>query len=268
MNPRNISKAASLRPALPVQGVEPIAIADLRTKQASASQAIGPQTPANQEHAPVKPSESISSTVSFSAPSASTVVAHIQATVGEQASAAASPLNLLTPVASTASSDSAIRSLPEVSTAPTPPPQNSPQTAAAGPIEMARLLAGAAQSEMHIGLHTQAFGSVEVHTTVRDSQVGLTVGSERGDLRSLLATEISGLQTTFRQQELHFDQIRYLPSSTGSGTGFSGGGNSQPHWQNRGHSPPTAIFSFDTSQEISPALDLGSRVRARLSVHA
>jgi hypothetical protein len=121
---------------------------------------------------------------------------------------------------------------------------------------------------MHIGLHTQAFGSVEVHTVVRDSQVGLTVGSERGDLRALLATEVSGLQTAFRQQDLRFDSIRFLETSTGTTAGFSGGADSQARSPSQQHSFTAGLFSTHSKQEDPVELDIGAELRARLNVHA
>ena len=146
----------------------------------------------------------------------------------------------------------------------------SPPSAAptAGPVETARLVAGVAQSEMHIGLRTQAFGSVEVHTVVRDSQVGLSVGSERGDLRSFLATEVSGLQTTFRQQDLRFESIRFLETSAGTTAGFSGGADSQPRSSSQPQASPSGLFSIHGPHEEAPELVINAGLRTRLNVHA
>jgi hypothetical protein len=136
-----------------------------------------------------------------------------------------------------------------------------------GTVEVARLVAGVAQSEMHIGLRTQAFGSVEIHTVVRDSQVGLAVGSERGDLRTLLAVEVSGLQTAFRQQNLRFDNIHFLETGTGTTAGFSGGADSQGRSSGQ-HSFTAELFSTRSTQEDPVELDISTGLRARLNVHA
>jgi len=37
----------------------------------------------------------------------------------------------------------------------------------------------AATAQMHVGLRTDAFGSVEIHTVVQQSQIGITVHSDR-----------------------------------------------------------------------------------------
>jgi hypothetical protein len=86
---------------------------------------------------------------------------------------------------------------------------------------------GLAGSEMHIGMRTQAFGNVDVHTVIRDAQVGLTVGSEKGNLRSLMGPELPGLQNTLRQQELRFEGLGFSQNGAGSNAGASGGANQQ-----------------------------------------
>ena len=145
------------------------------------------------------------------------------------------------------------------------PSTSSPQS---GPVEAARLVTSVAQSEMHIGLRTQAFGSVEVHTVVRDSQVGLSVGSEKGDLRTYLTNEVPGLQTSLRQQDLRFDNIRFFESSGGATAGFSGGANSQSQSSSQQQPSASGFFSIHgppddaIDPEVSPALE------SRLNVHA
>jgi len=150
------------------------------------------------------------------------------------------------------------------------PPEASSSTGSsqAGPVEAARLVASVAQSEMHIGLRTQAFGSVEVHTVVRDSQVGLSVGSEKGDLRSYLANEVSGLQSAFRQQDLRFDNIRFLDSSAGTSGAFSGGANSQSHSSSQQQPSAAAFFPIHGPPEDATGPEVSPASQSRLNVHA
>jgi len=91
---------------------------------------------------------------------------------------------------------------------------------------MAQMVSRAAQSEMRIGLTTSAFGNVEVRTQVRANDVGLAIGSERGDLRSLLANELPGLANRLQQQSLRLSQVNFHETSAFSG-GSSSGGNPQ-----------------------------------------
>jgi hypothetical protein len=228
--------------------------------------------PANQEHAASNPPDSSPNPPDASVPAAPPSVALSamagRPSAGEQPGSALATANVLAQVSPVANQDSGSRIVGVPAAERPSPTANLPTPLpTAGVVETARLVAGASQSEMHIGLRTQAFGSVEVHTVVRDSQVGLTVGSERGDLRALLATEFSGLQTAFRQQDLRFDNIRFLETSASTTAGFSGGADSQARSSSHQHSSPRASFSSDSARE-DPELAIGAGLPARLNVHA
>ena len=229
------------------------------------------QAPPNQEGARSKPADSGSDPAGANAqplsPSAAPITGQPSGT--DQPGSPAATANVLAQVSPAGNQDSGSRSTP--SAAPEPQPATTiPPTAlpAVGPVETARLVGDIAQSEMHIGLRTQAFGSVEVHTVVRDSQLGLTLGSERGDLRTLLAPEVSGLQTTFRQQDLRFDNIHFLETNSGTTSGFSGGTDSQPRSPNQQHSSPAGVFSIHGPPEHAAEVDVSVGSRTRLNVHA
>jgi hypothetical protein len=108
-----------------------------------------------------------------------------------------------------------------------PPAAEAPPAAVTGPVQMAQIVSKAAQSEMRIGLSTAAFGSVEVRTVVRASDVGVLIGSERGDLRSLLANELPGIAQSLQQQNLRLNQVNFHQSFAFSNN-QSSGGDSQP----------------------------------------
>jgi flagellar hook-length control protein FliK len=91
---------------------------------------------------------------------------------------------------------------------------------------MAQMLNRVGQSEMRIGMNTSAFGSIEVRTTVHASEVGLTIGSEKGDLRSLLNNEMPGIANTLQQQNLRLNSVSYV-QGFGSANQGAGGGNPQ-----------------------------------------
>ncbi|MGA9042965.1 MAG: hypothetical protein WB421_20720 [Terriglobales bacterium] len=138
---------------------------------------------------------------------------------------------------------------------------------AASPVQLARIIETMGQSEMHIGMRTQAFGSIEVHTVVRDMQVGLAVGSEKGDLRTFLASEMPGLQATMGQQDLRFDHIRFLEPG-GTNTTFSGGGNSQSRSSGQGHPFAPGHPVFVAEQANSTPITVTLEGRTGLNVHA
>jgi len=107
---------------------------------------------------------------------------------------------------------------PDASHAPVPP----------GPVQMAQMVSRAAQSEMRIGMNTSEFGSVEVRTFVHANDVGVQIGSERGDLRSLLSTEIPGIANTLQQQNLRLTQVNFHQQGFSFTGNSPGGGNPQP----------------------------------------
>jgi hypothetical protein len=84
-----------------------------------------------------------------------------------------------------------------------------------------RMVQGVTGEEMHLGLRSAAFGRIEVHTVVHDAQVGVQVGSERGDLGRWLAPEIPALGASLKEHDLRLDQIRVLDTPAGAGGGFN-----------------------------------------------
>lgn len=139
----------------------------------------------------------------------------------------ASPL----PVAQAAAADSSAK--PDVPPAPNGSlpsaaaavPQSQP-TALPGPVQMAQMVNRIGQSEMRIGMNTTAFGSVEVRTVVHASDVGLIIGSEKGDLRGLLTNEMPALTNSLQQQNLRLNSVSFT-QGFGSAGDMSGGGNFQ-----------------------------------------
>ncbi|MFZ1158539.1 MAG: flagellar hook-length control protein FliK [Candidatus Sulfotelmatobacter sp.] len=116
----------------------------------------------------------------------------------------------------------------------------SPLPPAVGPVQMAQMVSRAAQSEMRIGLTTSAFGNVEVRTQIRANDVGLAIGSERGDLRSLLANELPGVANRLQEQSLRLSQVNFHETSAFSG-GSSSGGNPGGDSQRRFFTQPAPV---------------------------
>jgi len=115
-------------------------------------------------------------------------------------------------------------------------------------------------------LRTQAFGSVEVRTALRETQLGLTVSSEKGDLRSFLQADGPTLPTVLQQHDLRFGSIRFLQTETGHNSGASSNPDSQRHSFTPGGTSPTPLpLANATEEEESGEISLQS---TRLSVHA
>ena len=123
---------------------------------------------------------------------------------------------------------------------------------APGPVQMAQMVTKAAQSEMRIGMNTSAFGSVEVHTTVHANEVGVVIGSEKGDLHALLANEIPGIANSLQQQNLRLSQVNFQQGAAFSGNMFSGGG-SQPRYSSSTQTLPLPPAGREQrEEELSP----------------
>jgi flagellar hook-length control protein FliK len=92
---------------------------------------------------------------------------------------------------------------------------------------MAQLVNRAGESEMRIGMTTSAFGSVEVRTTVHAGDVGLSIGSEKGDLRSFLTNEMPAVANSLQQQNLRLNNVSFMQGFSSSNNGGGGAGNPQ-----------------------------------------
>jgi hypothetical protein len=177
----------------------------------------------------------------------------------------------IAPQPAASSSPGASASSANPSSTPAPQDPTAQQSAASGSVQLARIADNVGQSEMHIGMRMPAFGSVEVHTSVHQSEVGITVGSEHGDLKTFLNAEIPALRDSLNQQNLQFSHLNFKGAGDSAGSSFGGDarGNSQgfiykPNLTRAGfHSEVAAIAdSGGLEGEIRPASQTG------LSIHA
>ena len=151
-----------------------------------------------------------------------------------------------------------------------PATADTPPSAGASPLQWAQMANKAGQAEMRIGLNTAEFGSVEVRTTVHASDVGVLIGSEKGDLRSLLTPELSGLASTLQQKDLRLAQVSFHQQGFDfAGNSSFSGGNSQP----RSFSPrlqPAAASSEESSapEPVYASEPAASRSGSGLSILA
>ncbi len=144
--------------------------------------------------------------------------------------------------------------------APAPPP--TPPAAIPGPVQVAQMVNRVGQSEMRIGMNTSAFGTVDVRTVVHASDVGLVIGSEKGDLRGLMSNEMPGITNSLQQQNLRLNSVSFMQgfASSGNGNG-SGGGDSQQRFfvPQRGYSDSQLAEPVVDSVESTSVSEYGSR---------
>jgi hypothetical protein len=132
-----------------------------------------------------------------------------------------------------------------------------------GPVQMAQMVDKAAQSEMRIGLNTSAFGNVEVRTVVHANEVGVMIGSEKGDLRSLLSNELPGIANSLQQQNLRLNQVNFHQQGFAFSNQTSSGSDSQRRFFASKPANTTAPPAEMTSAESSEPADRSSAAGAR-----
>lgn len=126
-------------------------------------------------------------------------------------------------------------------------PQSDPsnlKTATSFQVNAARIFQSGGLLEMRLGLRTEAFGAIQMHTTIAEKQVELALGSERGDLRASLASEFSGLQSSLQQHDLRIDELRPLANSSFQQQSdfSSSSGNQQQRHSHRHNSPGASPY--------------------------
>jgi hypothetical protein len=117
---------------------------------------------------------------------------------------------------------------------------------ATGPVQMAQMVDRVGQAEMRVGMSTSAFGNVEVRTVVHANDVGLTIGSEKGDLRGLMSNEMPAISSSLQQQNLRLNNVSFMQ---GFASGNHGGGESDGQ-QQRSFVPSAAATNFSSPQAM------------------
>lgn len=134
------------------------------------------------------------------------------------------------------------------------------------PVQVARIFHGLDQSQMHVGLRTESFGAVEVRTSISDKQVEIALGSERGDLKGFMASELPILQNNLQQHDLRLQTLRTVaPGYVAQSDVFSGNGgqaNDSPrHGSGHGSAHLSLAPSGEEHDDDLVALDSGLSVR-------
>jgi len=105
---------------------------------------------------------------------------------------------------------------------------------------------------MHLGIQTDAFGAVEIHTVVQQSQVGITVHADR-DLTRWFSSEVPSLESGLNQHHLHLTAVDFDSGHSGvqAEASFQQGQPRQPFSESAVFQPAT----YAGPAEIEPALE-------------
>lgn len=75
-------------------------------------------------------------------------------------------------------------------------------------------------AQMHVGIHTDVFGAVEIHTVVQQSQVGITVHADR-DIARWFSSEVPGLESGLNKSHLNLTAVDFNNGRSGVQTATS-----------------------------------------------
>lgn len=116
---------------------------------------------------------------------------------------------------------------------------------------------GQANSQMHVGIRTDAFGAVEIHTVLEQSQVGVTVHADR-DLGRWFSAEVPGLESGLNQHHLNLTAVDFDHGRSGvqAETGFQQGQPRQ-HFSETPGSQPFTTRGPDEQETVEDSAAVG-----------
>ena len=113
-------------------------------------------------------------------------------------------------------------------------------------------------AQMHVGIRTEAFGAVEIHTVVQQSQVGITVHADR-DIARWFTSELPGLESGLNKNHLNLTTVDFDNGRSGIQTATSfQHGHPQQHFSETPDSRTNALPHQNTASESAGADTLTS----------
>jgi hypothetical protein len=108
-------------------------------------------------------------------------------------------------------------------------------------------------AQMHVGIRTEAFGVVEIHTVVQQSQVGITVHADR-DIAHWFTSELPGLESGLNKNHLNLTAVDFDNGRSGVQTATSfQHGHPQQHLSETPGSQSAALPDQNTASESAAA---------------
>lgn len=193
---------------------------------------------------------------------------HAPAAANASAEAAAGPA---------AAEASAQAAAAQTNTTPAIAPRPAPVATPAPPstndfVQATQLYQRVGGAEMHVAVNTELLGSVDVHAVVRQSTVTATIGVQRPEVQTLLASDLPALQHALSERSLHVEQISVLGGSTGGQTDLSRHApQNQQNWRTPGGSfagRNGGSEGIGSGNEMpAAAMPQGAVAAGRLSIH-
>jgi flagellar hook-length control protein FliK len=128
-------------------------------------------------------------------------------------------------------------------------------------VSSARFTQQAGNAEMQVKLRSETLGPIDVHTTIRGSEIGASIRVEGRETQVMLTSELSQLQQALNERSLRVEHLDVLQSSVsggrsnGNGAGNSYGNLSEPR---QGFSSYSASHPFTPLPETPGASEDGA----------
>jgi len=171
------------------------------------------------------------------------------------------------PVASTASpktTDVTPKNLGQApAVADAEPPAEAPELRINSPLQVAKLIKRAGETELRVGIQAGEFGSVDIRTSMARGQFSAEISVERGELGRAMTAELPALHNRFEEQRLPLANIVLQDHSHAGGSGNAGQGQRQQQSMQ-----PIKMFGDDDANAAAPmAAAEVLETSSRLDVH-
>ena len=117
-------------------------------------------------------------------------------------------------------------------------------------VQSASLGGNLRESEMNIALHAETLGSVELRTRVVGDVVGASIGVERHEAHTLIASDLPALHQALHERQLRVGEVSVFQGPLTSG-GAAGDGRQSRHQE--GNSPRPSSSTWTAERDSSPA---------------
>jgi flagellar hook-length control protein FliK len=115
------------------------------------------------------------------------------------------------------------------------------------PLQVAKLMERAGETELRVGIQAGEFGSVDIRTSMVRGQFSAEISVEQRELGRAMTAELPALHNRFEEQRLPLANIILQDHSHAGGSGDAGQG--QRHQQEM---QPTRIFGGDDANAATP----------------
>jgi len=151
-----------------------------------------------------------------------------------------------------------------ISSGPTPATPGAPSTL---PLHPAVVLERMDKAEIRIGLQSENFGAIRLHTSVAEDQVGASVSTSHAGLRDALVVEAASLEKAMARHSLRLDSVQVDANAGGSGFNSFGSNERQPQARPSALPARWPASRQQTSSTVSSAVPGARQTGYRLDVH-